>query len=280
VDGTLSQKAVLQFGSGHKVTFENGAWSEQRPELLVFDADFIERNVHSGSAVNTDHRKNLLEFALGEAAVAARAAVEKATNDSKAATDKVQSVVGQLSGCHQGMTLSQFEQLPQVDDIDNKILDLQKRIVAANNVVAIRAKQVPKLVAEPTFDIDGFFAGLSLSLKDVHADAEKLVKQHVAKLGGKGAEAWLSQGQPFSDGSTCPFCDQNIKTNNLIRAYQTHFNAAYGELKSKIVALQTQVAVGAAPADPNLYGFSRFERASSSRSVFFRRSSLTRFLRV
>jgi wobble nucleotide-excising tRNase len=97
VDGTLPPKIVLQFGSGHKVSFENGAWSEQRPELLVFDADFIGRNVHSGGVVNTDHRKNLLEFALGEAAVAARAAVDKATNDSKAATNKVQGFAGQLA---------------------------------------------------------------------------------------------------------------------------------------------------------------------------------------
>ncbi|MEO8007211.1 MAG: hypothetical protein ABI728_01630, partial [Betaproteobacteria bacterium] len=106
VDGTLSPKVVLQFGSGHKVTFENDAWSEQRPELWIFDADFIGRNVHSGGEVNTDHRKNLLEFALGEAAVAARTAVDKATAQSKAAADQVQSVVGQLSGHHQGLSLA------------------------------------------------------------------------------------------------------------------------------------------------------------------------------
>jgi wobble nucleotide-excising tRNase len=98
VDGTLPPKVVLQFGSGHKVSFENGVWSEQRPELLIFDADFIGRNVHSGSAVSTDHRKNLLEFALGEGAVAARQAVDKATNESKGATEKVQSFVAELSG--------------------------------------------------------------------------------------------------------------------------------------------------------------------------------------
>ena len=125
VDGTLQPKVVLQFGNGHKVSFENGAWSEQRTDLLVFDADFIGRNVHSGGTVNTDHRKNLLEFALGVAAVTARAAVAKATNESKAATDKVQSIVGQLSGFHPGLTLVQFEQLPKVSDIDAKITDLQ-----------------------------------------------------------------------------------------------------------------------------------------------------------
>ena len=33
VDGNLLPKIVYQFGSGYKVTFENGAWSESRPEL-------------------------------------------------------------------------------------------------------------------------------------------------------------------------------------------------------------------------------------------------------
>ena len=246
VDGTLPPKAVLQFGSGHKVSFENGAWSEQRPELLVFDAEFIGRNVHSGGAVSTDHRKNLLEFALGEAAVAARAAVDKATNDSKAATDKVQSFVGELSGYHPGLMLAQFEQLPQVSDIDAKIADLQKRLIAASNVAAIQAKPVPKSLAEPSFDIDGLFAGLGLSLKDVHADAEKVVKQHIAKLGGKGAEIWLSQGRQFDNGDACPFCDQDISSNDLVLAYQTHFNAAYGDLKTKVAALQSTVTNGTA----------------------------------
>ena len=246
VDGTLSPKVVLQFGSGHKVSFENGIWSEQRPELVVFDADFIGRNVHSGGAVNTDHRKNLLEFALGEAAVAARAAVDKATTESKAASDKVQSLVGQLSGHHAGLTLAQFEQLTQISDIDAKVADLQKRLGAANNVAAIQAKAVPKALAEPSFDIDGLFTGLGLSLKDVHADAEKVVKQHIAKLGGKGAEGWLSQGRHFGNGDACPFCDQDISSNDLVLAYQTHFNAAYGELKIKVAELQSTVTAGTA----------------------------------
>jgi len=246
VDGTLPPKVILQFGSGHKVSFENGAWSEQRSGILVFDADFIGRNVHSGGVVNTDHRKNLLEFALGEAAVTTRAAVDKATTEWKAATDNVQSIVGQLSGYHQGLSLEQFEQLPQVSDVDAKIVVLQKRLTAASNVATIQAKPVPKVIVEPSFDIDDLFDGLALSLKDIHADAEKTVKQHIAKLGGKGAEGWLSQGLQYVRNSNCPLCDQDISNNDLICAYQTHFNAAYAALKSKVASLQNNVVTGAA----------------------------------
>lgn len=248
VDGALPPKVVLQFGSGHKVSFDNGAWSEQRPDVLVFDADFIERNVHSGGTVNTGHRKNLLEFALGESAVAARTEVEKTTGESKTAVEKVQSTVAQLSGHHIGMTLVQFENLQKVDDADVKLGDLQKRITGASNVASILSKTVPVAVAEPTFDIDSLFVGFATSLKDVHADAEKVVRQHIAALGSKSAESWLSQGRQFDDGKTCPYCGQGISGNDLISAYQTHFNAAYSDLKTKVAANLATVTSGTAPS--------------------------------
>lgn len=244
IDGTQPPKAVLQFANGHKVTFSGTAWSELRPELLVFDSDFIERNVHSGSVINTGHRKNLLEFALGEPAVAARAAVDQATATAKAAADKVQNVIGQLSGYHPGLSLVEFEKLPSVPDADGQIAALQKRLIAAGNVAAIIAKPVPKQVPEPTFDLATLFEGFGSSLKDVHADAEQVVKQHVRELGGAGAEDWLSQGHQYAGNNTCPYCGQGTKDNDLIRAYQTHFNAAYAALKKTVVGLQTAVVAG------------------------------------
>lgn len=107
-------------------------------------------------------------------------------------------------------------------------------------------KQIPKAATEPSFDLDDLFAGLALSLKDVHADAEQIVKQHVARLGGKGAEGWLSQGLHFGDGLSCPFCDQDVSSNQLVSAYQAHFNAAYAALKSTVAGLQEMVANGMA----------------------------------
>lgn len=248
VDGTLQPKVALQFASGHKVTFSANAWSEARPEVLVFDADFVERNVHSGGAVNTGHRKSLLEFALGEAAVAARAAVDQATGAAKAAADKVQSLSGQLSGHHTGLTLAQFEALPKVADADAQVVALQKRVTAANNAAAILAKPVPGIILEPVFDLGALFASFGTSLQDVHADAERVVRAHVLKLGGGAAEGWLSQGQHFASGESCPYCGQNTSDVDLIHAYQTHFNAAYAALKSKVAGLRSVASGGTKPA--------------------------------
>lgn len=244
VDGVLPPKVILQFSNGHKVNFTANAWSESRPEVLVFDADFVERNVHSGGAVNTGHRKNLLEFALGEAAVAARTAVEQATADAKVATDKLQSLTGQLSGHHPGLTLPQFEALAKVSEVDVEVAALQKRVFAASNAAAIIAKPVPTPVPEPVFDFDSLFAALQSSLKDVHADAERVVKTHVLKLGGGTAESWLSQGQQLGDAESCPYCGQATTDLDLIRAYQTHFNAAYVALKAKVAGLRNVAEIG------------------------------------
>jgi wobble nucleotide-excising tRNase len=75
-------------------------------------------------------------------------------------------------------------------------------------------------------------------MPDIHENAEKLVKQQVAKLGKQGSENWLSHGQHFDNSRACPYCDQDISSNDLVRAYQTHFNAAYSDLKAKVSALQ------------------------------------------
>src|SRR5665213_672680 len=237
VDGTLPVRAVLQFGNGHKVTFQNNAWTEARPELLVFDSHFVEQNVHSGGVVNTTHRKNLLDFALGESALAARTDVQNATEEAAKVGELILSYTGQLSGYHTGFTLKEFEELPELADIDNLIVECHRRIDDATNAATIQAKPIPMFLTEPLLDIDALFSGLALSLADVHTDAERVVKEHAAKLEKSDAERWLSEGQRFSNGDNCPYCDQDIKVNDLVSAYQTHFNVAYNELKNTVAKL-------------------------------------------
>lgn len=241
IDGTLPPKVTLHFGSGHQVTFQDDAWSEQRKELLVFDSDFVERNVHSGGVVNTNHRKNLLEVALGESAVPARKAVIDATTAATKADELVQSLTGKLSGYHEGITLKEFEGLPEQADIDSLITDVQKRIKDAENAETIQAKPVPATVTEPVFNIEEVFSTLALSLENVHANAEAIVKEHISQLNKRGFERWLSDGQQFGDGKKCPYCDQSIESNSLILAYQTHFNEAYNDLKKSVSLLETTV---------------------------------------
>ena len=241
IDGTLPPKVTLQFENGHKVTFENGTWSEQRPDVLVFDAEFIERNVHSGGSVEPGHRKNLLEFALGEDAVLAREAEEKASEDARTAGKELRALAEQASVHHNGMTLAAFSQLPNIPDAETQVITLQKNIAAAENAAALLARPIPVAPIEPLLDLTAVFDTLATSLDDVQAGAEQTVKQHIAKLGKPPAETWLSQGQVFGTGDSCPYCDQDTSNSMLIQAYRTHFNAAYSQLKATITTWLSKV---------------------------------------
>lgn len=238
IDGVLPPKVVCQFGSGHKVSFTNGKWTENRPEILVFDVDFIEKNVHSGGAVSAGHRKNLLEFALGTAAVSARKQEEKTTIAASTATTLVNQLTVQLAGYHQGLSLPEFEKLTPLVYADTEIDALQKRIIAANSITSILSKPVPMQAQEPQIDLNSLFAILTKSLEDIENDAEKLVSSHVSHVGQIGTEAWLSAGQHFDNGLTCPYCGQDTSAIALVRAYRTHFNAAYAELKKQVAVLE------------------------------------------
>lgn len=241
IDGTLAPQIVLQFGSGHKVTFNGSVWSEQRPDVLVFDSNFIEQNVHSGGAVTTGQRKNLLDFALGDAAVNARKDVETATASAKSANEKIQTITVQLEGYRGDLLLTQFENLPPNLNASAELTALQTRVTAATNVETIQSKPVPLEIGLPELDIDSIFDDLSVSLEDIHAGAEAMVKAHVAGLHNKSAESWISEGQKFDGSANCPYCGQDTSSNSLIGAYQTHFNEAYNSLKSKVVLLHTTV---------------------------------------
>lgn len=241
IDGTLPPKVTLHFPSGHKVTFDGTKWSEARPEFLVFDEDFVKKNVHSGGIVNTGHRKNLLRFALGEKAVAARLAEEKATADSRKVAEEVQNVIGKLAGHHEGMTLADFEELTDVADADKQLEDLEKHIVAARGKALLLKRIVPSIVPVPGFNFKTIFEVLQTTIESLEDGAEATVRAHVSKLDKPGTEDWLSLGQTFEQGEECPYCAQSISDLNLIRAYRTHFNAAYSTLKAKVASLDNTI---------------------------------------
>ncbi|VVO08363.1 AAA family ATPase [Pseudomonas fluorescens] len=243
VDRSTPPEATLAFGSGHKVTFRNGAWSEKRQELLVFDAEFIEKNVHSGGVVTPGQRKNLLQFALGASAVNAQSAEEQATKASAAANAAVGQITAQLVGYHQGMLLPAFQRLKPVAELDSlqQITDLRKRIQIAQNIGSVLARPVPEEISEPQFDIDSLFRILQTSLQDVEENAELLVAQHFKQRGYDNIEKWVSDGLHFDNGSTCPYCSQDTSNVSLVRAYRTHFNEKYEELKTKVAVLERGV---------------------------------------
>lgn len=242
IDGTKDARVVLQFDAGHKVTFEQNSWNEQRQEIVIYDAEFVERNVHSGTEITPEHRKNLLDFALGDRAVQAKTEEESASAKQQEATVSIRQLSSQLEA-HAGSTsLPVFRALKPVADAETKRAKIMERLSAATRASSILQQPLPDLIEVPSADVEGVFAILGRTLKDVHKDAEAAVDAHVASVGDPLVADWLRQGQHFDDHVTCPYCGQATQDVSLIQMYQSFFNTAYEELLASVNQVTQNVA--------------------------------------
>lgn len=242
IDGTKDARVVLQFDAGRKVTFEQNSWTEQRQELVIYDAEFVERNIHSGTEITPEHRKNLLDFALGDRAVQAKTEEESASTKQQEATASIRQLSSQLEA-HAGSTsLPVFRALKPVADAETKRAKIMDRLSAATRASSILQQPLPDLIGVLSADIEGVFAILGRTLKDVHKDAEAAVDAHVASVGDPLVADWLRQGQRFDDHGTCPYCGQATHDVSLIQMYQSFFNTAYEELLASVNQATRDVA--------------------------------------
>ncbi len=248
IDGNCQPEVLLQFSNGQQSSFANANWSNSHPELLVFDADFVEKNVYAGGQVSTDQRKNLLQFALGSSAVTAQREYDQADSDALAASQLVRDLTNQLMGFHQGVSLQQFRDLAEVPDADNQITALNERVVEAQNIGLIQAKALPKKLDEPAFDLTNIFRIFESSLTDIDLAAEQRVKQQLDSHAKPNLERWISDGHAYGETESCPYCDQPLEGVELIQAYRSYFNEDYNELKASVADLARLISIAAPEA--------------------------------
>jgi wobble nucleotide-excising tRNase len=246
IDGNCQPEVLLQFSNGQHCSFTNANWNNVHPELLVFDADFVEKNIYAGGQVSTDQRKNLLQFALGTSAVNAQREYDQADNDALAASQLLRDLTNQLTGFHQGVSLQQFRDLAEVPDADNQVAALNERIVDAQNIGLIQAKALPKKLDEPAFDVTQIFRIFQSSLADIDLAAEQRVKRHLDSHAKPNLERWISDGHTYGETESCPYCDQPLQGVRLIQAYRSYFNEDYNELKASVADLARLIS-NAAP---------------------------------
>lgn len=221
--------------------FDGSVWSCSYSDLLVFDTEFVDKNVYSGTVVNTTHRQGLLEFALGEDAVQLKKEVDSEAQKASEKSREVVAIEKQLANYTDGMSLEEFANFQPDPDVDQKITSLQIRLDAAKSNAVLQRKACPELIPEPSLNLEVFFGILSTTLEDVEKDAEETVRSHISKYYNGGLENWLSQGQAFNHENGCPYCGQALESDNLIKAYKTHFNQAYKDLKSKVSSLAQSI---------------------------------------
>jgi wobble nucleotide-excising tRNase len=234
--------------AGGQCVFQNGAWTQPRPQVAIFDDAFVSANVCSGIELQTSHRQNLHELILGGQGVALNDMLQghviRVEEHNTRLRELADAIPANARGPYKVDIYCSLEQDPAVDA---KIQDAERRLAAARSADAIRQRPGFQEFGLPNFDLDAIDSILDRSLAELEAAAAGRVRAHLARL-GRGGEAWVSDGmtriEPVSkghDAKICPFCAQDLGDSELIDHYRAYFSQAYEDLKLAI--RQTGVAI-------------------------------------
>jgi wobble nucleotide-excising tRNase len=244
IDAVNPVEVDLLLQNNTRVEFTAGTWKNPQADIVVFDSEFVEQNIYSGFEVRPDHRQSLLEFVLGSQTVQLKRQIDQITQSIETQTQRRTQAERILTSFASPYTLAQFIGLQPVLDAQQQIEVIQKRVDAAKNAQALTARQVPSEISLIQFDTEPIFTILMTQIEDMEEAAEMMVKTHLSRHDSREFEDWVSRGQQYLGGPTCPFCGQAIDGIALIESYRSYFNKAYTNLKYQLTELQTQIPAG------------------------------------
>ncbi|NKC12909.1 MAG: AAA family ATPase [Gammaproteobacteria bacterium] len=231
---------VISSGAGQSV-FENGAWNQPLPTIVVFDDEFVAQNVCSGMKVEAGHKQKLHELIIGARGVQLNAALQLHVDRIEQHNRDLQAKGAEIpADAREGLTVDAFCALEEQDDIDEAVQEAERALAAGRKADAIRQHPLFLTIALPRFDVDAIQELLARDLPGLEANAAARVQTHLAKLGHAG-EVWVGEGMSrianASEGEeseVCPFCAQPLDGSVLIAHYQEYFSDAYRELREAI----------------------------------------------
>lgn len=115
---------------GENAKFSDNSWNTSLPNIEIFDAFFIAENVCAGYYVDHQHKKKLLQFAIGEEGVKLAQKIvsldEQIRDQNRQIKEKELEIKGLLI---RNFNLDDFLELPEDDEIDKEVEE-QRSIIS------------------------------------------------------------------------------------------------------------------------------------------------------
>lgn len=224
---TAPQEVQVLLANG-AVTFNGTRWAAHHPEMHIFDQQFILENVHTGTEVGVDQRRNFYRVVIGPVGVALAAAVELHDSEASAAQTAINADKRVLQQhVPKVMPIETWLDIGADPDIATKIEEAKATVSAAENAVEIATRSTLVEITIPTLP-NNFAATLAKGLPELAAEAAERVRAQMAKHDFHGGgEAWLATGLKHITDDDCPFCGNSLAGSALIEAYQGFFSEAY-----------------------------------------------------
>lgn len=243
-------------------TFKNQRWDKDLSDdvqFLIFDSNFIHRNVFTGLSIERSNYENVTQFVLGEENV------KKAKNiaDAKSERREINKELKELqdNSFTNIQNVEKFKEIKISDSLEGileKIDEYTEKLVKQRdlekNLKTTASRDEPgflNLKANLKGFIDDLNSVLNSSFDQIHHKAKERVINHIKSKTRNTdfTETWIHNGLDQIAKDDCPFCGQSFDTgaSELISLYQKVFDSSYDEFKEKILrelsAVESKVSI-------------------------------------
>ncbi len=234
--GSITQPEVcIKDESGHQLKFDGTKWNRRIQNIAVFDAHFVAENIYTGFQINSDHRRHLYKFVLGDTGVKIAEKIERVKIMIEAKNVEIAEINNQVLTLTKISDVEKVYNITSTPDIDKHIEDKQKELaIAQNSNVILSHEYLGVLPDVPNkLDFDELKRVFLLSVENIGKEYLDIVQNHLQELKDYNLEngsKWIYDGFVYlskSDKNVCPFCGSVTTNIQLINGYNQYFSERY-----------------------------------------------------
>lgn len=211
-------------------------------KIDVFDDEFIHRNVHSGYFVDRRHKRGLYQVVVGTKGTRLARRVNEIDEEITEINSKLREQRDELAQeIEGGLGVDDFVDLPEVEDVDEKVESRRKELELAEREKEIEQADDLGKVEVPDVPED-LSSLLGRSLDDISQTAVDRVRGHIDDRLGPDGEPWVQKGLDYVQDDACPFCAQNLEGVQLVEAYRNFFSDEYRTLQEGVASMAREIA--------------------------------------
>jgi wobble nucleotide-excising tRNase len=233
--GAVAESKVhLHWQTKGAVTFATGKWNVCPGQLLVFDQEYVRRNLHVADSVTRDNKRSLLPVILGDRGVALAAQINALDEEQRELVKEQAQAEKTIRTAFPVLTdIRVFALTPISDEIDAEIESAAKQVELARKAFAVGQRQ--QFNPLPKIDIERFETLARRGLEAVSQTAASVVANHIETHAMQPAgQRWLDFGVKHMTGDACPFCDQDTSDVAAVQAFKGYFSAEFAALTSEV----------------------------------------------
>ena len=223
-------------------SFFNNTWDRTFNDIIIFDSEFVARNIYSGFTILPEQRESLLEFTLGEDGGRLKQAVDTLTETISKTTTDIRETGLEISRIGYPLPIEAYIALQSDPEIDLKIEKAEKLVESLNNIDVIVRKPGLAEIAISSPDFANLKKLLTTTITTISVEAKEKLFDHIAAHLKEKDEQWIKKGLHLVKSKNCPFCGKNLDgSEQLIDLYRQYFDESYHQYQISLQATQRDI---------------------------------------